>query len=88
MGGHTLNFLRGARHGSNLLAGTPTVSLALAPLGYLAAHSFSSERLDYKGLSRLAADVARKFPDPAVTGSVQQSAKGTRLDPCVAPRKS
>jgi hypothetical protein len=72
----------------NLLAGTLKVALALAALGYLAAHSFSSERLDYKGLSRLAADVARKFPDPAITGSVAQSARATKLDPCVAPRKS
>ena len=74
--------------GPNLLAGTFKVALALAALGYLAAHSFSSERLDYKGLSRLAADAARKLPDPALTGSVAQSAKSTKLDPCVAPRKS
>jgi hypothetical protein len=83
-----LGFLRGDGEGPNLLAGTVKVALAMAALGYLAAHSFSSDRLDYKGLSRLAADVARKFPDPAVTGSVMQSAKAARLDPCVAPRKS
>jgi hypothetical protein len=83
-----LDFLRGDGDGPNLLAGTIKVALALAALGYLAAQSFSSERLDYKGLSRLAADVARKLPDPAVTGSVLQSAKSIRLDPCVAPRKS
>jgi hypothetical protein len=87
-GGHMLNFLRGDGDGPNLLVGTFKVALALAALGYLAAHSFSSERLDYKGLSRLAADVARKLPDPGVTGSVMQSTKAARLDPCVAPRKS
>jgi hypothetical protein len=83
-----LDFLRGDGDGPNLLSGTLKIALALAALGYLAAHSFSSERLDYKGLSRLAADVARKLPDPAVTGSVAQSARGTRLDPCAAPRRS
>jgi hypothetical protein len=57
-------------------------------MGYLAAHSFSEKPLDYSGLSRLAAEVARKLPDPAVTGSLLQSARSTRLDPCVAPRKS
>ena len=83
-----LDFLRGGGDGPNLLSGTLKIGLALAALGYLVAHSFSSERLDYKGLSRLAADVARKFPDPGVTGSVAQSARATRLDPCAAPRKS
>ena len=83
-----LNFWRGDGEGPNLLAGTFKAALALAALGYLAAHSFSSERLDYKGLSRLAADVARKLPDPSATGSVAQSARTTKLDPCVAPRKS
>jgi hypothetical protein len=83
-----LGFLRGDGEGPNLIAGTFKVMLALAALGYLAARSFSSDRLDYKGLSRLAADVARKFPDPAMTGSVAQSARSTRLDPCVAQRKS
>jgi len=83
-----LNFLRGDGHRPNLLAATFKVALALGALGYLAAHSFSSERLDYKGLSRLAADVAKKLPDPAVTGSVMQSAKAARFDPCAAPRKS
>jgi hypothetical protein len=83
-----LDFLRGDGDGPNLLSGTIKLALALAALGYLAAQSFSSERLDYKGLSRLAADVARKLPDPAITGSVMQSAKASRLDPCTAPRKS
>jgi ATP diphosphatase len=79
-----LDFLRGDGDGPNLLAGTFKLALALAALGYLAAHSLSSERLDYKGLSRLASDVTKKFPDPAVTGSVLQSARSTRVDPCVA----
>jgi hypothetical protein len=83
-----LDFSRGDGERPNLLAGTLKVALALGALGYLAAHSFSSERLDYKGLSRLAANVARKFPDPAMTGSIAQSARATKLDPCVAPRKS
>ena len=82
------NFLGGDGDGSNLLAGTVKVALALAALGYLAAQSVSSERLDYKGLSRLASDVAGKFPDPSITGSVAQSARAARLDPCVVPRKS
>ena len=83
-----LDFSRGDGDAPNLLAGTFKVALALAALSYLAAHSFSSERLDYKGLSRLAADVARKFPDPSITGSVAQSARTTKLDPCVASRRS
>lgn len=82
-----LDFLRGG-DGSNLAAKALKGALALGALGYLAANSFSSERLDYKSLSRLAADVAGKFPDSGVTGSLAQSAKATRLDPCVAPRKS
>jgi hypothetical protein len=86
-GGHMLDFLRGSG-GPNLLAGSLKAALALAALGYLAAHSFSSQPFDYKELTRLAADVARKLPDPSMTGSVAQSAKATRLDPCVAPRKS
>ena len=82
-----LDFLRGDREGRNLLAGTLKVALALAALGYLVAQATSSDRLDYKGLSRLAADVAKKLPDPGITGSVEKSARSTKLDPCVAPRK-
>ena len=83
-----LDFLRGDGEGPNLLAGTVKVALALGALGYLAAQSFSDKPLDYNGLSRLAADVARKLPDPSTTGSVAQSARATRLDPCVAPPRS
>ena len=83
-----LNFIRGDGESPNLIAGTLKVGLGLAALGYLAAHSFSERPLDYSGLSRLAGEVARKLPDPATTGSVLQSAKATRVDPCVAPRKS
>ncbi len=83
-----LNFLRGDGEGPNLLAGTFKVALALAALGYLATHAFSEKPLDYNALSRLAADVARKLPDPGTTGSVAQSARSTRLDPCVVPRRS
>ena len=82
-----LGFMRGDGEGPNLIGGTIKVALALAALGYLTARSFSSERFDYKGLSRLAADVARKLPDPTMTGSVAHSARAARLDPCVAPRK-
>jgi len=83
-----LDNTRGDGEGPNLLAGTLKVALALASLGYLAAHSFSEKPLDYSGLSRLASEVARKLPDPSTTGSVAQSARLTRLDPCVAPRRS
>jgi hypothetical protein len=83
-----LDYLQGDGERPSLLSGTLKIALALAAVGYLATRSFSSERLDYKGLSRLAADVAKRFPDPAVTGSVANSARATRLDPCVAPRKS
>ena len=83
-----LDFLRGDGEGPNLLAGTLKLALGLAALGYLAANSFSDKPLDYSGLSRLAGEVARKLPDPAMTGSLAQSARSTRLDPCVAPRRS
>ena len=83
-----LDYLRGEGERPNLLTATLKFALAVGALGYLAAHSFSSERLDYKGLSRLAGDVARKLPDPGVTGSVAQSARAARLDPCGMPRKS
>jgi hypothetical protein len=83
-----LDFLRGDGEGPDLLGGTLKLVLALGALGYLAAQSFSDKPLDYSGLSRLAAEVARKLPDPATTGSVAQSARATRLDPCVAPRRS
>ena len=83
-----MDFLRGDGESPNLLSGTLKVGLALGALGYLVAQSSSSERLDYKGLSRLAAEVAKKFPDPAITGSVEKSARSTKLDPCVAPKKS
>jgi hypothetical protein len=83
-----LNFLRGDGEGPNLISGTLKVTLALAALGYLAAQSFSGKPLDYGGLSRLAGEVARKLPDPATTGSVAQSARATRLDPCGTPRRS
>ena len=83
-----LDFLRGDGDGPNLLAGTIKIGLALAALAYLVAQSSSSDRLDYKGLSRLATDVAKKLPDPGITGSVEKSARSTKLDPCVAPRRS
>ncbi len=83
-----LDFLRGDNEGPNLLAGTVKVALALGALGYLGARSFSDKPLDYSGLSRLAGEVARKLPDPVTTGSLAQSARSTRLDPCVAPRRS
>jgi hypothetical protein len=83
-----LDFIRGDGEGPNLIAGTLKAALGLAALGYLAAHSFSEKPFDYNGLSRLAADVARKFPDPVTTGSLLQSVKSTRIDPCVAPRRS
>jgi len=79
--------MQGNGEGPNLLSKLLKVALAVAALGYLIAQSSVSERLDYKGLSRLAADVARKFPDPAFTGSVEKSARSTKLDPCVAPKK-
>ncbi len=82
------DFLRGDGDGPNLLAGTLKVGLAVAALGYLVAQSSFSERLDYKGLSRLAAEAARKLAAPAITGSVERSARSTRLDPCAAPRRS
>ena len=83
-----LDFLRGDGEGPHLLSGTLKVALALGALGYLASHSFSDRPLDYSGLSRLAAEVTRKLPDPTMTGSVAQSARSARLDPCVAPRRS
>jgi hypothetical protein len=83
-----LDFIRGNGEGPNLIAGTLKVALGLAALGYLAVNSFSDKPFDYNGLSRLAAEVARKLPDPTTTGSLLQSAKSTRLDPCVAPRRS
>jgi hypothetical protein len=83
-----LDFLRGDGEGPNWLAGTVKAALALAALGYLATHSFSEKPFDYGGLSRLASEVARKLPDPATTGSLAQSARSTRLDPCVVPRRS
>ena len=83
-----LDFIRGNGEGPNLIAGTLKAALGLAALGYLATRSFSDKPLDYNGLSRLAAEVARKLPDPTTTGSLLQSAKSTRLDPCVAPRRS
>ena len=87
-GGPHARFHPGQRRGPNLIAGTLKVALGLAALGYLAIHSFSDKPFDYNGLSRLAAEVARKLPDPTTTGSLLQSAKSTRLDPCVAPRRS
>jgi len=83
-----LDFMRGDGEGPNLLTGTLKAALALGALAYLSARSFSEKPLDYGGLSRLAAEVARKLPDPTTTGSLLQSAKSTRIDPCVAPRKS
>ena len=83
-----LDFIRGNGEGPNLIAGTLKVALGLAALGYLATHSFADKPFDYNGLSRLAGEVARKLPDPSTTGSVLQSAKSTRLDPCVASRRS
>jgi hypothetical protein len=82
-----LNFLRGEGESPNLIAGTLKAAVGLAALGYLTLHSLADKPFDYGGLSRLAANVARKLPDPATTGSVLQSAKSTRLDPCVAPRR-
>jgi hypothetical protein len=83
-----LNFFRGDGEGPHLISGTLKVALALGALAYLASHSFSDKPFDYSGLSRLAADVTRKLPDPGMTGSLAQSARSTRLDPCVAPRRS
>jgi hypothetical protein len=86
-GGDMPDFLRGDGEGPNLLGGTLKVALALGALGYLAVQATSSERLDYKGLSRLAADVTKKAPEPGITGSVERSARSTRLDPCTSARR-
>jgi hypothetical protein len=57
--------------GVKLLSAALKIALALGALGYLVAQS-TSARYDYKGLSRLAADITKKFPEPAFTGSVDK----------------
>ena len=84
-----LDYFRGDGERPKFLAGAVKAALGVGAIGYLVARSLSAEAFDYKELSRLATTVARKLPDPLMTGSVVQSARATRLDPCVAPpRKS
>lgn len=72
-------------HGS-LLAGTVKTVVFIAGLSYVAA-TWLSGSADKQAPSRLAAIEGRSPADPLTTGAIGTRANGTRLDPCVTPRR-
>jgi hypothetical protein len=69
-----------------LLIATVKLSLAVIAAGYLTAIFVSSQHLDENDLGRIVAAIA-DMREPVTTGSILQSARNARIDPCTAPPK-
>jgi hypothetical protein len=80
------NLFASGAHRPRLLIGTAKVALAIVVTGCLTAIFLSSQRLDDNGLGRIVAVLA-ELPEPVTTGSILQSARNTKIDPCVLSQK-